>query len=192
MFKMDAEEFKRLIHERDFTSDEVIAFTDIEPATFRNWLKRDVVAIGEKHRLGRWLFSPIDMVKVSTMVDLGEFGVAPASAASLCDMVANLLIEFADNTIAWRASPEYDGRSSLPFPLRNYVIVAVPTDDGFRHRGAVWVGNELVFNHKDDALNEAAQSIRRVTHLQIAAGLIIEDIMEKVKNALDKRGQEGL
>lgn len=192
MVKIPAEELQKLIHKRDFTSEEVISFTKIDPLTFRNWLKRGVVEIGEKHRLGRWLFSPIDMVKISAMVDLNQFGVTPAAAASLCNMVAELLERFVEDPISWRAGPEYDDYSALPYPIGDYVVVAFPDDGGFTKACAVWIDNELIFDRNDKVNNEAGQAMRRVTHIQIAAGLIIEDIMEKVKHALDKRKDEGV
>ncbi|MER8539150.1 hypothetical protein NKH17_06750 [Mesorhizobium sp. M1334] len=181
---MTPERFKAMIRDRSFTSEEVIAFTGVDKFTFRNWLKRGVVEMGEKHRLGRWLFSPVDMIRVSAMVDLVEnIGMSPSAASGLCDEVVKLLDTFVEASIANRK--EGVRTSPLLAPLDHYLIVAIVAKDKVSYRHAIRQGDLIVFG--DEEKQDAGLLMLRVTHVVLAAGLIIDDMLEKVKAALDER-----
>ena len=56
----------------------------------RNWLARKVIPIGKKHRLGRWMFSAVDIITLQIVNNLVEnCGLSPSNAA----VVTQALVE---------------------------------------------------------------------------------------------------
>lgn len=57
-------------YEHQFTLAEACNISGVSENDLRNWKKRDVVDVGERHRTGRWLFSIVDTVLLAGMSGL--------------------------------------------------------------------------------------------------------------------------
>jgi len=172
-----------------FTTDEVIDFTGVDKFTFRNWLGRGVVEIGKKHRLGRWLFSTVDMIRVSTMVDLVEIGMAPSLASEVCDEVVALFDFYIDAALSDLAKGTKRPHPLLA-PLDHYVAIVIVNKGKISFQHAFRRGAEFVFV-EGQPTNIARDQDRLLpvlgtTHIVVAAGLIIEDIIGKVRQTLEQ------
>lgn len=69
--------------EQRFTKSEVVQITGVPPLTLQNWLHRNVINVSPKQKGGtgnRRLFSPFDMVKIATVMQLSEMDVPPSRA----------------------------------------------------------------------------------------------------------------
>jgi hypothetical protein len=188
MFNMTPTELQEFLHERAFTSEEVIEITGVDKFSFRNWLKRGTPEIGYKHRLGRWAFSPADMMRVSAMVDLVEnFGVSPSWAVQMSEEPVSLLESFISATERHMKADGFDGYSVLPAPLDRFVALAYVSDDGLTIARAYWDGDCLRFPGVEEGeLTERLHSLLGVTHVVLGAGLIADDIMEKALMRMDE------
>lgn len=113
----------------DFASDDLYRFTLSEAAsvatisemTLRNWISRDVIKVGQKHRLGRWLFSGADIVRLRVMGDLiAVASMPPAQANEVADLVVARHAALAE----WDYEAEQRGEpQKLQGWLRHYVAV---------------------------------------------------------------------
>jgi len=183
---MTPQELNKVVHERVFGTDELVEFTGVDAFSFRNWLKRGVVDVGEKHRVGRWLFSPADMIRVSTMVDLVEgVGLSPAAANSLADAVIFFLELFLKAAEENYADPDWNGNSPLKAAMENYVVLATVQGTKVEWGGYYWTDEMQLmpsFGPKRD--EKGSMALLSVTHVSVGAGLIIEDIMIKVRGTM--------
>lgn len=71
-----------------FTMPEVVGEDSVNQMNLRNWMSRDIMEVGQKHKLGRWLFSISDVIRVrvvSSLTRLGGF--PPAEANKIADRV---------------------------------------------------------------------------------------------------------
>ena len=123
------------------------------------------------------------------MVDLVEIGMAPSLASEVCDQVVALFDFYIDAALSDLAKGIIRPDPLLA-PLDHYVAIAIAKNGklGFRH--AFRRGSEFVFV-QDAPTNiapdqERLQAILHTTHVVVAAGLIIEDIIEKVKETLEQ------
>lgn len=188
MFDLDPDQLHELLHDPVFSSEETVAMTGADNFSFRNWLKRGTPQIGRKHRLGRWAFSPADLMRVSAMVDLVEgIGLPPMAAARLAEEPVKFVEAFIRDTKQNRASADYDGHSVLAAPMDRYVTIALVDQDETRITHAYWDGDRLRFTLDDDAeLSEQKYSLLGVTHVVLGTGLIVDDIMTKVHEAMQE------
>ena len=78
--------------EHQFTLAEAAMISGVPEKTIRNWLARGSLPIGLKHRLGRWLFSTLDIIRLRVMNDLTQnelVPMKPTDAAHLAAVVAD-------------------------------------------------------------------------------------------------------
>ncbi|TCP39798.1 MerR family transcriptional regulator [Rhodovulum marinum] len=190
MFEMAPQELRELLHERAFSSEELIQMTGVDKFTLRNWLKRGTPEIGAKHKLGRWVFSPADMMRISAMIDLvEEIGMLPSTAAQLAETPVKLVEWHCEQSAKNHADPDWDGYSPLEVALENYVAVALIGEKGVKIHYAYWDGDQLVFSRDQTELDKATRALLRVTHIVLGAGLIADDIMDKVRRAMDAEAE---
>ncbi|MBF0391900.1 MAG: MerR family transcriptional regulator [Alphaproteobacteria bacterium] len=72
--------------EYQFTLAEAAALSGVAEKTIRNWLAREVLKIGKRHILGRWLFNVIDLVRLAVMNDLTQqIAMPPAEASQIAN-----------------------------------------------------------------------------------------------------------
>lgn len=65
-----------------FTFSEMVGENRLEVMSVRNWIQREVVTIGYKHKLGRWLFSVSDRLLVRAMQNVLRLtAMSPGDAA---------------------------------------------------------------------------------------------------------------
>ncbi|CAN7495157.1 MerR family transcriptional regulator [Rhizobium sp. LjRoot254] len=104
-----------------FTLSEAASVSTISEMTLRNWISRDVVKVGQKHRLGRWLFSGADIVRLRVMGDLiAVASMPPAQANEVADLVVARHTALAE----WDYEAEQRGEpQKLQGWLRHYVAV---------------------------------------------------------------------
>lgn len=186
MIKMSASELLDFMSVRFFTTEEAIQMTGADAFSMRNWMKREPGAFGEKQASGRWMFSVMDMIQISSRVDLNEIGVPPAQSNEVCRKAVEFAKMFVEKSKSNRDDPDWDGYSALSAPLDQYVIISTFHNGKVRNSLAFWSEDGLIFS-LDDELNETAQARRKVSHVQLAAGLIIEDVIEKAVSAYEQR-----
>ncbi|UWR22631.1 MerR family transcriptional regulator [Sulfitobacter sp. S190] len=190
MMNLSPRELTKLIHERSFSTDELVSFSGVDPFTFRNWLKRGVINVGQKHRVGRWLFSPADIIRVSTVVDLvNDIGVSPAAANTLADAVLWFLETYIERAEEHRSAPDWDGFSVLPVPMENFVVLATISGSEVSWGGYYWTEKmQLKFGFGPRRKPKATKALLQLTHVSVGAGVIIQDVMTKVRDAMSKAG----
>jgi hypothetical protein len=77
--------------ERQFTLGEAATLSRVPHRSIRNWMARDVIVLGERHFLGRWMFSVLDVLKLAVMHDLCvKMTFSPTIAAKLAEAVAQV------------------------------------------------------------------------------------------------------
>ncbi|WP_372615334.1 hypothetical protein [Aquicoccus sp.] len=187
MFNMTPSELQEFLHERALTSDEVIKATGVDKFAFRNWIKRGTLEIGHKHRLGRLAFSPADAMRVSAMVDLvSKIGISPLAAAKLAEQPVRLVETFIQAEEKHRSSDEYDGFSALPVPIDRFVSVALVQNEEVLTFNAYWDEDRLFFSGEDAGRVEGTHPMLSLSHVVLGSGLIVDDIMEKVRALMDE------
>lgn len=172
-------EFKILAREYSLTTDEIISITGIDKFTFRNWLKRKTIDVGKKHRTGRWLFCLVDVIKISSMVDLvHDIKMRPELASRAVDSVIDLFDAYIEKSIKYQ---NLNKKYSPHMPLENYRVLIVT------HRGGEDISlHRYVRGQTDIEKSKAISSALRLTHIDLAAGFIIEDAVEQVKGVIDE------
>lgn len=76
--------------EPNFTVAEAAKVSGVAEADIRNWMRRNAVQVGTKNRLGRIMFSALDVIKLRVIGDLGRLiGTEPSASRSIADFVAN-------------------------------------------------------------------------------------------------------
>ncbi|MDX3975800.1 MerR family transcriptional regulator [Shinella sp.] len=81
-------------NEYRFTFGEVVGESNVDATNLRNWMAREVVPVGQKHKLGRWLFSIADIVRFRTVRSLTMLtDMPPLSANRLAEPVVRRLFE---------------------------------------------------------------------------------------------------
>jgi len=74
--------------EPQFTLGEACGVSGVAEADLRNWLKRGVVDVGMKHRMGRWQFNFPDVAFLRAMNELMVIAkMEPARAAAVAEFV---------------------------------------------------------------------------------------------------------
>lgn len=73
-----------------FTVAEAATVSEVSENDIRNWMRRGVVPVGKKSRLGRIMFSALDIVRLRVIGDLNKLLSVDPSAA---DPVANYVAE---------------------------------------------------------------------------------------------------
>ena len=120
-----------------FTQKQVLRMLpDMKAKTLQNWAARGVIDVGEQKpgKAGRRLYTPIGVIVLDFMHNVGLYGVPPERAAEMADYVAEAAIEY------WQAGPEIirteDGESdwipTSPDRMKNYRkarIVSFATHD---------------------------------------------------------------
>jgi hypothetical protein len=70
-----------------FTFTEMVGDNPTDAMNVRNWMARGVISIGLKHKLGRWLFSVSDIIRLRVVRSLIGFAIPPAEANKIADLV---------------------------------------------------------------------------------------------------------
>lgn len=74
----------------DFTVAEAARVSGVSEADIRNWMRRDVVPVGKKSRLGRIMFSALNIVQLRVIGDLNRMlGVDPSSANPIANQISD-------------------------------------------------------------------------------------------------------
>lgn len=87
--------------ERTFTVAEAARVSGVSEFDIRNWMRRDVVSVGSKNRLGRIMFSAVDIIQLRVMGDFNRLtGSDPSSAVAIAEEVAGHCVAWMqrDNT----------------------------------------------------------------------------------------------
>ncbi|WP_275788543.1 MerR family transcriptional regulator [Pararhizobium gei] len=114
-----------------FTMAEVVGESTTNLMNLRNWMARDVIRIGQKHKLGRWLFSLQDVIRVRVIENLTKLtGMAPADANPIADHVVARFREL--------VSRDDDGRFN--------VCRTISVERLAGRRGLVLTGGQTVFS----------------------------------------------
>lgn len=75
--------------EYDFTVAEAAKVSQVSENDIRNWMRRGVVPVGKKSRLGRIMFSALDIVRLRVIGDLSKLlSVDPSAANPVAEHVA--------------------------------------------------------------------------------------------------------
>lgn len=77
------------LRKRKFTLPEVCQAANVTEATLRNWLKRDVIDMGQLITARKWLFSAEEAVALRVLSSLVRLGVSPAVAEEACEQVGS-------------------------------------------------------------------------------------------------------
>lgn len=80
-----------------FTHGEAVEVSGVPSKQLNNWIQREVIHVGEMHRTGRRLFSPVDLLMLKIMGELTQMvGMPPASAADLASYAVKRASEMSE------------------------------------------------------------------------------------------------
>lgn len=99
-----------------FTVAEASKVSGVAEADIRNWMRRGVVPVGEKNRLGRITFSALDIVLLRVIGDLNKLlTVDPSAALPIAKHVADHCVAWLqkDNTHRHRTADGYRRETRL-------------------------------------------------------------------------------
>lgn len=111
---------------------------DMKPKTLQNWAARGILDVGEQKpgRQGKRLYSPLDVIILGFMHEVGLYGIPPLTAKELAGLVAEEAVEY------WRSGPTIvqkngdSGSRLIPIhpdkveQMRRAVISAREQEDG--------------------------------------------------------------
>lgn len=106
--------------ERTFTVAEASRVSGVTEFDLRNWMRRDVVSVGSKNRLGRIMFSAVDIIYLRVMGDLSRLaGAEPSSVAVIAEDVATHCVAWLqrDNKHLHQTKDGYRKETRLIFHL---------------------------------------------------------------------------
>ena len=106
--------------ERTFTVAEAARVSGVTEFDIRNWMRRDVVSVGSKNRLGRIMFSAVDIIYLRVMGDFNRLVKAdPSSVAVVAEEVATHCVAWLqrDNKHLHRTEDGYRKETRLVFHL---------------------------------------------------------------------------
>jgi len=162
-------------NEHAFTVAEAAAVSQVSENDIRNWMRRDIVPVGKKSRLGRIMFSALDVVRLRVIGDLNKLLSVDPSAA---DPVAKHVTEHChawlrrenvhlhqtpdgfrrETRLLLHLSPEGEGSALTPFDWGETTFgFKVPkrgSDQDWARRPMLILPVEQVFN---DVLEELFQ-----------------------------------
>lgn len=168
------------IHDYRFTVAEAALVTGNVEKNVRNWLVREVVDIGERHYLGRWVFSYLDLVRLEVMRDLTQLSVSAAEAGQVAEAAALRAVELGvRDSVSGALVEGADGiRPNINF------VVARGRD------GKILVGRADIKNpgnyYPPHFRDEAGAPLRR-THIVVPVDALIGDLTERVADLIERR-----
>jgi hypothetical protein len=160
--------------ERQFTLGEAATLSRVPHRSIRNWMARDVIVLGERHFLGRWMFSVLDVLKLAVMHDLCvKMTFSPSIAAKLAEAVAQ---------VAWDSSKR-DASGTLTAGADNFrpnVNVLLNYDEaGEPH--VVMANIKDPGNYYPPLRGEAGAASLRRAHVVIPATAMLFDVLERTE-----------
>jgi hypothetical protein len=87
------------VRKRKFTLPEICQAANVTEATLRNWLKRDVIDMGQLVTARKWLFSAKEAIALRALSGLVALGVSPAVAEEACELVGSESIAYRHKTL---------------------------------------------------------------------------------------------
>jgi hypothetical protein len=114
--------------EHQFTLADAAFLSGVSDMSIRNWMARDVLDIGRKHVLGRWLFSLLDILKLCIMHDLAvRMAFNPRHVAGVAGVAVTIALDSATRDPSGGLLDAADGTR----PNKNIVIWFNEHDEPF-------------------------------------------------------------
>lgn len=158
--------------ERQFTLPEAAVLSRVPQRSIRNWIARDVIQLGERHFLGRWMFSTLDVLKLAVMHNLCvEMTFSPPIAARVVEMVAQLAMDSTRRDASGALLDDADGRR----PNQNVVINF--GEDGAPSAFVADIKRAGIY-YPPEGDSPEAKAMRR-GHVVIPATAMLDDILER-------------
>jgi hypothetical protein len=171
--------------EYQFTLAEAAAVSGVSEKNIRNWLARDVLKIGKKHFLGRWLFNFLDLVRLTVMNDLTQqVAMQPVEASQIANGVGitDLVYEMTRRDATGQLLDGKDG-------YRPNVNVMVAFIDGKPFAVSTNIKNPGNYYPPDDS--DVANAAFRRAHIVIPIYGIVSDLMFRLERLMIDRESRG-
>lgn len=166
------------LDEYQFTLTEAATVSGVPEKSIHNWMKRDILPIGRKHRLGRWQFSMLDLIRLATMHDLTQLvPLKPTDAARIADLVAKRAWERTERNLATGELRD------LERGVRTNVNILVAFDEGEPKAWTATAGDPAYYppHYK----NTQCAPLRK-PHITIPADAIINDVFSRLEELGDE------
>tara|TARA_R110000751_G_scaffold180038_1_gene286416 strand:+ start:26856 stop:27416 length:561 start_codon:yes stop_codon:yes gene_type:complete len=159
--------------EPQFTLQEACQVSGVSKIDLRNWLSRGVVKVGFKHRMGRWMFSGVDIMKLRVIGDLIVLAkLDPSTAAPIGAALADRFHELSSSRNAnGRVGEENPGGSRRDTRI---IVHLNESGDGVAFTLAKWDG--ATYELKASKRGSETEWTRR-PHIVIPADQIMFDCM---------------
>jgi hypothetical protein len=164
--------------ERFLLLSDTSTVSGVPEKSVRNWMVRDIIPFGEKHPItGRWMFSPLDALRLSCVHDLSlRMVFSLRDAARTADTVVSAALEEIRRDY-------FTGLVSRdPLPRRNCNVVA-----GFAEDGALELficdakdSGAFAYPRQEWSEDDGWRSLRRA-HVVIPASAMLDDVLERIE-----------
>jgi hypothetical protein len=156
--------------EHQFTLSDAAFLSGVPAKSIRNWIARDVLPLGHRHFLGRWLFSLLDILKLSVMHDLSvRLSFNPRDAARLAEMAGAIAMDSTARDASGQLLDSADGFR----PNRNIVVSF--NDDGLPLAGVADIRNPG--NYYPPAAGNPDTAPLRRAHVVVPVTSIFHDML---------------
>lgn len=164
--------------QHQFTLDEAAKVSGVAPMTLRNWLARDQekLGIGQKHKLGRWLFSGVEIIRLRVMGDLSLCGVQPSMSSVVSKLAEKRFTQMSARNAAGEIVETHmdfrrDLRIVISFDASNKMFATELQWDGESYASPAHKGTGVL-------------NLRR-PHIVIPVDLVIFDVQKALFSLLD-------
>ncbi len=177
--------------EHRFTMAEVVGDSTINATNLRNWMARDVLIVGQKHKLGRWLFSISDIIKIRVVQSLTAMAMMPPNEAH--KIAHRLVVRYRE-----LVTPNADGTYPIVSELRigtpkgrKCFVVTAGSDGPFGHEGTFRDDGEVEFDLGYNDEKFTLERFQSSPYLMVPVDeMIARTVMDFTLQAMDEEGED--
>lgn len=173
----------------EFTVADAALVSGVSQNDIRNWMRRDVVSVGKKSRIGRIMFCPSDIVALRVIGDLNSLlSVDPSASKPVATYISNYFNE-------WMQRENRHLTVTESGHLRETRLILRLNSNGEGASIEQWEWGESVFNFKipdrDSAQNWARRPMLILPVEQIFFDVIrdLSELLEQELNYHPERGE---
>lgn len=170
--------------EHAFTVAEAAKVSQVSESDIRNWMRRGVVPVGKKNRLGRIMFSALDVIRLRVIGDLNKLLTVDPSVA---DPIANHVAEHAK---AWmRRENVHLHQTADGYRQQTRLICHLdPKGEGSAITAVSW--GDAAFGFKIPERGDDQSWVRRPM-LILPVEQIFNDVLEELFQILEGESNDG-